>query len=276
MEKELAVASALTITDVKAQVNLIQHVMEEVMKKDVHFGVIPGCKKPTLYKPGAEKLASTFQIGSDPEIEDLSSDDEVRYRIKIKLFSMNTGNLLGHGIGECSSHEEKYKWKKAVCDEEWEEKSSELRREKWFKGYNNSKPYKVKQIRTEKADIANTILKMAKKRALTDGILTVTAASDIFDQDIEDLPEDLKPETNNPKSDVKPPETKKKVDPKVNIYKQMLEKFGIAKNVLGKEKYYEILGGNGFEHANDISKIAEGNIVLKAMGEFFPKDYKKS
>jgi hypothetical protein len=44
------------------------------------------------------------------------------------------------------------------------------------------------QIRTEPADLANTILKMAKKRALIDAVLTATAASDIFTQDIEDLP----------------------------------------------------------------------------------------
>jgi hypothetical protein len=35
----------------------------------------------------------------------------------------------------------------------------------------------------------NTCLKMAKKRALVDACLTVTAASDIFTQDIEDMPE---------------------------------------------------------------------------------------
>jgi hypothetical protein len=35
--------------------------------------------------------------------------------------------------------------------------------------------------------VANTVLKMAKKRALVDGVLTATAASDAFDQDLEDL-----------------------------------------------------------------------------------------
>jgi hypothetical protein len=42
----------------------------------------------------------------------------------------------------------------------------------------------------ENADIAdtfNTVLKMAKKRAYVDGILSATAASDIFTQDIEDM-----------------------------------------------------------------------------------------
>ena len=37
------------------------------------------------------------------------------------------------------------------------------------------------------ADHYNTVLKMAKKRALVDAVLTTTAASDIFAQDLEDL-----------------------------------------------------------------------------------------
>ena len=45
------------------------------------------------------------------------------------------------------------------------------------------------QVRTEPEDADNTILKMAKKRALIDAVLTVTAASDIFAQDVEDLPD---------------------------------------------------------------------------------------
>jgi len=37
---------AMTAGDVRKQVNLIQEVMEAVMKKDEHYGIIPGCKKP--------------------------------------------------------------------------------------------------------------------------------------------------------------------------------------------------------------------------------------
>ncbi len=37
------------------------------------------------------------------------------------------------------------------------------------------------------ADHYNTVLKMAKKRALVDAVLTTTAASDIFTQDLEEI-----------------------------------------------------------------------------------------
>ena len=217
MEKDIMIKEQpLTKTDIRAQVNLIQEVMKEVMKKDVHFGVIPGCQKPTLYKPGAEKLASTFRLAVDPLIEDLSSADEAKYRIRVKLTSMQTGNFVGIGIGECSSDEEKYKWRKAVCDAEFDETAEDRKREKWCKGQNRS-TYQVKQVRTNIADIANTILKMAKKRALIDAVLTSTAASDIFSQDIEDLPkemqEDIATQSESSKPQVDMPQSKSESQP---------------------------------------------------------------
>jgi hypothetical protein len=42
-------------------------------------------------------------------------------------------------------------------------------------------------VRTHPADLANTVLKMAKKRAFVDAVLTGTAASSIFGQDLEDV-----------------------------------------------------------------------------------------
>lgn len=177
---------ALTAEEVKSQVNRIQAIMQHVMKPNEHYGKIPGCgDKLALLKPGAEKILSTFGIAVDPIIEDLSGSDEIRYRVKCRMTS--GGEFLGAGIGECSSNEEKYKWKKPTCDEEWEAMDESRRRVKWFKGYQGKSPYQVKQIRTEPSDVANTILKMGKKRAMIDGTLTVTAASDIFVQDLDDI-----------------------------------------------------------------------------------------
>lgn len=179
----------LTAMDIRHQVNTIQEVMQDVMKPDVHYGVITGTDKPSLYKAGAEKIMATFRLAADPEVEDLSDDDQVRYRVKVRLTSPS-GVFVGSGIGECSSSEEKYKWRFAVCDEEFESTPENRRRIKWKRGWQNQPAKKVKQVRTEPADQANTVLKMAKKRGLVDAVLTATAASDCFSQDIEDLPEE--------------------------------------------------------------------------------------
>ena len=189
---ELSNGGRLTASDVIEQVQRIQQVMEAVMKKDVHYGVIPGTDKPTLYKPGAEKIMLTFRIANDTVVDDLSTHDEIRYRVRQKAIHIESGNVLGEGIGEASSSEEKYKWKKSVNAQEWEEAAADRRREKWFKGKQGA-DYQVKQIRTNPSDVANTILKMGKKRAIVDMVLTVTAASDIFAQDLDEdhlIPDD--------------------------------------------------------------------------------------
>lgn len=181
---------ALTIQEVKSQINLIQEVLRTVMKPNVHYGIIPGTQKPTLYKPGSETVLSTFRISVDPESQDLSTSDEARFRVRCFGRSMATGTIVGIGIGEASSSEEKYRWRAAVCKEEFDA-TPEDRRRTAYKKAKGGGHYTVDQVRTNPADVANTILKMAKKRAQIDMTLTATACSDVFDQDLEDLPEGM-------------------------------------------------------------------------------------
>jgi len=197
----------LTDVEIRAQVNLIQKVMKAVMKEDVHYGVIPGCNKPSLYKPGSEIILSTFKLACEPIVEDLSSSDEARFRVTARL---THGNLfVGAGIGECSSNEKKYKWRKPVCKEEFDDTPEDRKRETWKAGFRGAPSKKSRQVRTDIADVANTILKMAKKRAQIDATLTATAASDIFTQDIEDIPSELLNEAPvNKKPDVQAPQAK--------------------------------------------------------------------
>ncbi len=187
--QEAESAPPMTVQDIKNQVQRIQEVMSEIMKPGVHYGTIPGTgDKPTLLKPGSEKLLSTFRIAVKPITEDLSTEDEIRYRVTCEGRHQTTGILLGAGVGECSSSEEKYKWRRAVVDAEWDETDPDRRRIKWGKK-RNGQAYQVKQVRSNPSDQANTVLKMAKKRAEADLCLTALAASDIFAQDLEDLPQ---------------------------------------------------------------------------------------
>lgn len=180
---------SLTPEAVREHVNLIQHVMAAVMKKDTHFGIIPGCKLPSLYKAGSEVLLTTFRIAVSVRVEDLSDGDCIRYRVYTTGTHQLSGVVVGEGIGECSSNEAKYKWRTCYIQKEFDATPETRRRMKYseYKG----KVSERMEIRTDPADVANTILKMAKKRAQIDLTLTATAASDIFTQDIEDLPEEL-------------------------------------------------------------------------------------
>jgi hypothetical protein len=177
----------------REQVNAIQELMEAVMKEGEHYGRIPGSRKPSLWKPGAEKLCVAFHIEPSFVVEDLSTPDRYRYRVKCIGTHQITGTKLGEGMGSCSSMEQRYKWRKA-SDEEFDSASEERRRFKYGYDWDKKRPYEVKQVRAEHDDIENTILKMACKRAHVAMTLNVTAASDIFAQDIEDLPEHLREE----------------------------------------------------------------------------------
>lgn len=183
-------ATPLTAGEMRAHVNRVQEVMQAVMQRDTHYGTIPGSKKPSLYKPGAEVLCVTFRIAPSFQVEDLATPDSIRYRVTAVATHQTTGVVLGSGVGECSSNEEKYKWRRAICVEEYDDTPTDRRRIKYSKY--QGKVERTQQIRTEPADIANTVLKMAVKRAQVAMTLNVTAASDCFTQDIEDLPEELR------------------------------------------------------------------------------------
>lgn len=171
----------LSASEVVQHAMVVQEVMRAVMKPGIHFGEIPGTDKPSLFQPGADKLCMTFRIAPEFAIEDLSTVDSVRYRVTCRGVHQLSGVTLGSCVGEASSNEEKYKWRRAVNDKEFNETPASMRRIKF------GKTWETKQVRTEPADVANTVLKMAEKRAKIGMVLNVTAASDMFGQDLEDL-----------------------------------------------------------------------------------------
>lgn len=177
-----------------AQVQAVQQIMVSVMKEGVHYGRIPGTAQDSLYKQGAEALLSGFRIAVEPDVREIRDGDHVTYQVRCAGRHMQTGIVIGIGVGECSTAEDKYAWRAAVCEEEFDATPETHRRIKWNKGKwdeqirSNGPGWSVKQVRTNPADLANTVLKMAKKRAMIDLCLTSLAASDIFSQDLEDLP----------------------------------------------------------------------------------------
>lgn len=146
-----------TAVEIRAQVNLVQEVMQAVMKEGEHYGIIPGCPKPSLYQPGAEKLAMTFRLipGYETERVELAGGHR-EYVAKCKLTGAG-GNFLGEAVASCSTMEKKYRF------------------------------YQDGTERENLADVYNTTLQMAQKRAFVRAIRCCTAASDIFTQDIEDM-----------------------------------------------------------------------------------------
>ena len=180
-----------TVAEIKQQIGIIHQAMKELMKNETHYGTVPGCgDKQVLLKPGAELIMTLFRLGSELKVEEFSDGFDVRYRVTARGFHIPTGNTVGYGIGEASTSEKKYKWRAAVCHDEFEATPETRRQIAYLKDYNGSVKM-IEQVRQNPADILNTVLKMAKKRAQVDLCLTATACSDIFVQDMDD------PDTKN-------------------------------------------------------------------------------
>lgn len=277
MSTELEIApqnhAPMTALDIRAQVNRIQEVMRSVMQDGQHYGKIPGAgDKPTLLKAGAEKLIMTFRLAPETEVEPLFLEGGIGYRVKVRLLTFD-GRFVGSGVGECSSLEEKYKWRGAVCDEEYEETPVDQRRMKFSKKY--GKVEKIKQVRTNPHDQANTILKMAKKRALVDATLTTLGASDIFTQDIEDMdPETLGRPSSPPPTQPQNGSEKKTegtfTTPEDQYISDPQRKrlFAIAReNGVSTEDIKAHLANLGIKSSNEILKSQYGGIIAWIEGQ---------
>lgn len=157
-------------------------IIKEALKDGTDYGVIPGTKKPTLYKAGAERINIAF--GTHPEYQIIekeidhdrenkwttqyksgTSEGLYRYVYKCRIVKAD-GRCIGEGEGVCSTLEAKY----------------------------ISRP----------RDSENTACKMAQKRAFLAATLHAFGLSDRFTQDMEDMHQEpakqAKPEpTYNPK-----------------------------------------------------------------------------
>ncbi len=161
------------LDELKDMCKAIDEAKREVMEAGRDYMTIPGTKKPSLLKPGGEKLMKLFNLSPrffEVEVieehhrnyayKKYGKDVEVKgwyfYRIRCELFNKNTGQSWGDGIGICSS---------------------------------NERP----------GQPANTISKMAQKSAMLAAVLLVCNASDLFTQDM-DEPGVGHSSDNNPQS----------------------------------------------------------------------------
>lgn len=210
-ENHSIMQSAGGVDELMQQIQLVQSVMEKAMKDGEHYGKIPGCgDKPTLLKAGAEKLSFVFRLAPEFVVTEREMPNGHREcQVICTLKQINTGKFLGQGLGSCSTMESKYRFRtgpktftgRPVPSSYWNirqsqpGKAQEMIGGKGFTvGKNDSGQWEIcqqgeKVEHDNPADYFNTVLKMAKKRAHVDAILTATAASDIFTQDVEDIVE---------------------------------------------------------------------------------------
>lgn len=187
MSNEINALSIIDTVDIESistimnKITQMQMVVRKTLKKGQDFGEVPGTSKPTLLKPGGEKICMLF--GLNPEYEFLQSTEDYdkeffSYNIRCTLFK--TGNPVAQGVGSCNSKEKKYRYINVdEIPDNYVGQSEEITTK-----YGTIK-YKINN--PDICSLVNTILKMAKKRAFVDAVLQVASLSEVFTQDVEDM-----------------------------------------------------------------------------------------
>lgn len=210
-----AIMPAIDLEQAKQTYQAMANFVKSIMRENVDFGVIPGTgkdgqkPKPSLLKPGAEKLTRFFGLAAhfEPtkEIVEFHADEPFfYYRFRCILTRISDGAFIADGEGSCNSHEKKYRWRNAdrACPNCGQ---PNIRKSKDNKGYycwqktggcgatfklgdTDIEDQQVGQVANpDIADTDNTILKQAQKRAFIAATLIACNASEYFTQDIEDL-----------------------------------------------------------------------------------------
>ena len=186
-------------SDIQA-INRFQQVVHANLVQGQDFGVIPGTSKPTLLKPGAEKITKLLGLCDHYEILDRQEEWKqpfFRYLVKCQLRTASSDLVVSEGFGECNSMESKYRYRWL-----WPRDLPEgFDKDNAVKRHMNTRNGKVLQYRIDNDDIftqVNTLIKMAKKRSLVDAALSAGRLSNVFTQDIEDIAEELKAEVEQP------------------------------------------------------------------------------
>ncbi|HSE45951.1 MAG TPA: hypothetical protein VLA89_11560 [Gemmatimonadales bacterium] len=199
----------------------IARIQRELLKPGVDYGEIGNMAKPTLLKPGAEKLCDFYRFAADfsPVVNhgdgQTTPEIEVLTRCQLHLGSLD-GPIVAVGYGQANSWEKRYRYRSGgkPCPECGNIGSltgkPTSQGSHWCipdKGGCNANISADRYATLQKVDqvenpdpyeLANTLVKMAEKRAHVDATLRATATSGLFTQD-ED--EKVQPRNNVRKSE---------------------------------------------------------------------------
>ena len=162
----------------------LRDMMKAVLHENVDYGVIPGTgNKPSLLKPGAEKLLQWFGFGHSMERVEIEHSAEgerlgVTYRCSVTK-AMPDGRVII--VATCEGYagydEERFYQTAEQATAKEEANAARYRRQ--------VNPAKCVEYRAP----WNSVIKMSQKRSLVGAALQATSGSTLFTQDIEDTAE---------------------------------------------------------------------------------------
>lgn len=158
-----------------AKIREFQLAILEELEEGKDYGIIPGCDKKTLLKPGAEKVLNLIKLligvtNKNVILDQIEDYNKGFFAYKIQCVLSKDGVYLSDGIGSCNTKEKKYQ-------QTWEYDDTKSGKNKFKKG----------DLKQDAFSVANTVLKMAKKRAQVDAALSFANLSQLFTQDLDDF-----------------------------------------------------------------------------------------
>ena len=205
---------AARIAEMQNKLSLVRKFMNDEMVDGYVYGLIPGTgNKPVLLKPGAEKLCELYGFAAPIKSITRERDYATGFflaEVVVQIVHRERGILIAEGVGECSSFESKYRYRWLF--------ESEVKRlridpeglvSKIFVKGDGTEYLRYRVENNDLIDQWNTVLKMAKKRALVDAVLAATRSSELFSRTKQELDAWLE-EGEVPKPD---PLVKKKASP---------------------------------------------------------------
>lgn len=108
----------ISVEEIVAQREKIVQVMDAVMKRDIHYGLIPGVNKPSLFKPGAETLCVALRLAPHYVSEKIWHEDgHLTVSVVCTLKHIPTSLEIATGEGLCSTKESRYAYRQGerVC-----------------------------------------------------------------------------------------------------------------------------------------------------------------
>ena len=92
-------------------------IQREIMVQETDYGVIPGTQKPTLLKPGAEKLANFYGlvavVGITQHLGDGETTPPIAYDATCELRHGASGVVVAVGVGQANCWEKRYRYRRA-------------------------------------------------------------------------------------------------------------------------------------------------------------------
>ncbi len=208
---EFFVEPVVEMKRLKDTIDALTEFMKNVMVNGTDYGVIPGTNKPSLLKPGAEKLSRFFGLRTRSTIINIeSSDDEesphYTVTVRTEVLRGNSDTVISDGLGTASTLEDRYasRWVTESKLPTGVDKSLLAFREKQSKfGKGMYVEYLWKPTLGEHFFQRETVLQMADKRSYVAAVRKATAASMIFTQDMEDArPEHREAQSKPIKEDI--------------------------------------------------------------------------